>query len=113
MNLFLRKISLAVYIRRNHHYFNLKLKYTVLYIYLLNDVAGFLKITISMHENITAGRLKLCGMENRTVVAHGCRKTKKLICGMEGENIMAYGRLPSFAHKCNSSTIPIFGLYVR
>ena len=77
LNLFLRKISLAVYIRRNHHYFNLKLKYTVLYIYLLKDVAGFLKITISMHENIiTAGRLKLCGMENRTVVAHGCRKTK-------------------------------------
>jgi len=34
-------------------------------------------------------------MEDRTDVAHGCRKTKKLICGMEGENVMAYCRLPS------------------
>ena len=25
-------------------------------------------------------------MEDRTVVAYGCRKTKKLISGMEGEN---------------------------
>jgi len=37
-------------------------------------------------------------MEDRTVVAHGCRKTKKIICGMEGENVVAYGRLPSPAH---------------
>ena len=29
------------------------------------------------HKNvITAGRLKCCGMEDRTVVAHGCRKSK-------------------------------------
>jgi len=34
-------------------------------------------------------------MEDRTVVAHGCRKTKKLICGMKGKNVVAYGRLPS------------------
>jgi len=33
-------------------------------------------------------------MEDRTVVAHGCRKTKQ-ICGMEGKNVAAYGRLPS------------------
>ena len=33
----------------NRNYFNLKLKYNVFYIYLLHDVAGFLKITISMH----------------------------------------------------------------
>ena len=29
--------------------------------------------------------LPCCGMEDRTVVDHGCRKTKKLICGMEGK----------------------------
>jgi len=34
-------------------------------------------------------------MEDRTVVAHGCRKTKKIICGMEGKIVEAYGRLPS------------------
>jgi hypothetical protein len=35
-------------------------------------------------------------MEERTVVAHGCRKTKKLKCGMEGKNVEAYGCLPSY-----------------
>ena len=35
-------------IKRNRHYFNLKLKYKVLYINLLYEVAGSLKITISM-----------------------------------------------------------------
>ena len=34
----------------------------------------------------------------RTVVAHGCRETKKIICGIEAENFVAYGRLPSSAH---------------
>ena len=29
-------------------------------------------------------------MEDRKVVTHGCRKTKKIICGMEGENVVAY-----------------------
>jgi len=38
-------------------------------------------------------------MEDRTVVAHGCRKTKKVICGKKGENTVAYGRLPSSAHQ--------------
>ena len=32
-------------------------------------------------------------MEDRTVVAHDCRKTKKIICGMEGENVQAHGCL--------------------
>ena len=40
------------------------------------------------------GRPNGCGMEDRTVVAYDCRKTKKLICGMKGENVVAYGRLP-------------------
>ena len=34
-------------------------------------------------------------MEDRTIVAHGCRKTKKMICGIEGKNVVAYGCLPS------------------
>ena len=29
------------------------------------------------------------------MVAHGCRKRKKLICGPEGEIVVAHGRLPS------------------
>ena len=39
-------------------------------------------------------------MEDHTVVAHGCRKTEKLICRMEGKNGVAYGHgcLPSPAH---------------
>ena len=38
-------------------------------------------------------------MENRTVVAHGCPKTKKIIFGMEGENVVAYGHLPSSTNR--------------
>ena len=34
-------------------------------------------------------------MEDRTVVAYGCRKTNNLICGMEGKHVVAYARLPS------------------
>ena len=34
-------------------------------------------------------------MDDRNVVAYGCRKTKKIVCGMEEENNVAYGRLPS------------------
>jgi len=37
-------------------------------------------------------------MEERTVVAHGCRKRKKLICGMEGKNVVAYGPSPIPRH---------------
>ena len=41
------------------------------------------------------GRVKCGGTEWEIVVAHGCRKRKKLICGTEGETVVAYGRLPS------------------
>ena len=34
-------------------------------------------------------------MEEDIVVAHGCRKRKKLICGPEEEIVVAHGRLPS------------------
>ena len=46
-------------------------------------------------------------MEDRTVVAHGCRKTKKIICGMEGITVVAYGRMPSPAFKTLASNMKI------
>jgi len=45
------------------------------------------------------GRVKCGGPEGEIVVAHGCRKRKKLICGPEGEIVVAHGRLPSPARK--------------
>jgi len=36
-----------------------------------------------------------CGMEEKTVVAHGCQKTKNQHCGMEEKTVEAHGRLPS------------------
>jgi len=44
------------------------------------------------------GRFKCGGAEGEIVVAHGCRKRKKLICGTEGEMVVTHGRLPSPAH---------------
>jgi len=41
------------------------------------------------------GRVKCVGTEGEIVVAHGCRKRKKLICGTEGEIVVAHCRLPS------------------
>ena len=37
------------------------------------------------------------------MVAHGCRKRKKLICGPEEEIVVAHGRLPSPAHYTGAS----------
>ena len=61
---------------------------------------NFNRLNLPIVNVIIAERLKCCGMEDRTVVAYVCRKTKKLICGMEGKNVVAYGRLPSPAHHC-------------
>ena len=41
------------------------------------------------------GRVKCGGTEEDIVVAHACRKRKKLICGPEEEIVVAHGRLPS------------------
>ena len=49
---------------------------------------------LSFKNASIAERVKCCDMEDRTVVAYGCWKTKMLICGMEGENVVAYRRLP-------------------
>jgi len=41
------------------------------------------------------GRVKCGSTEGEKVVAHGCRKRKRLICGTEGEIVVAHGRLPT------------------
>jgi len=48
------------------------------------------------------GRVNCGGPEEEIVVAHGCRKTKKLICGTEDEIVVAHGRLPSPARASRS-----------
>ena len=63
--------------------------------FIFGENHNFNALYLLFKNEITAGRLKCCGMEDRTVVAHGYRKTKKLTCGMEGENVVVYGRLPS------------------
>ena len=50
---------------------------------------------IPFKKVVLPGRVKCGGTE---VVAHGCRKRKKLICGPKGEIVVAHGRLPSPAH---------------
>ena len=47
---------------------------------------------------VLPGRVKCGGPEGEIVVAHFCRKRKKLICGTEGDIMVAQGRLPSPAH---------------
>ena len=54
--------------------------------------------TIPLKKVVLPGRVKSGGTEEEIVVAHGCRKTKKLICGTEDEIVVAHGRLPSPAH---------------
>ena len=49
--------------------------------------------------NFLPRRVKCGGTEEEIVVAHSCRKRKKLICGTEGEIVVAHGRLPSPALK--------------
>ena len=91
----------------NHPYFILTLKYKDLNIYLLRDVFGFFKnqyntipLNIPFKKLVLPGKVKCGGTEGKIVVAHGCRKRKKLICGPEEEIVVAHGRLPSPApHK--------------
>ena len=45
------------------------------------------------------------------MVAHGCRKRKKLICGPEEEIVVAHGRLPSPARR-NRVNLSFKGRYV-
>ena len=79
----------------------------------MRNAAGFLKIEIFnalnfSFENVKiVGKLKCCGMEDRTVAAYGYRNKKKLICGMEGKNVVACGRLPSLPHMTAWITLSI------
>ena len=52
-------------------------------------------LNISFKKVVFPGRVKCGGTEEDIVVAHDCRKRKKLICGMEEEIVVAHGRLPS------------------
>ena len=47
---------------------------------------------------VLPGRVKCVGTEGE-MVAHGCRKRKKLICGTEVEIAVAHGCLPSHARR--------------
>ena len=49
----------------------------------------------TIEKVVLPGRVKCGGTEGKIVVAHGCRKRKKLICGTEGEIVVAQGRLLS------------------
>ena len=53
---------------------------------------------MSFKKVVLSVRVKCGGTEGEIMVAHGCRKTKKLICGPEEEIVVAHGRLPSPAH---------------
>ena len=47
-------------------------------------------------------------MEDRTVVAHGCRKTKKIVFGMEWQNVVDNGRLPSPTRRTTGMILALF-----
>ena len=53
------------------------------------------------------GRVKCGGTEEDIVVAHGCRKRKKLICGPKEEKVVAHGRLPSPAPIDNNINVSL------
>ena len=55
----------------------------------------FKGLNILFKKVVLPGRVKCGGTEGEIVVAHGCRKRKKLICGTEGEIVVAHGRLLS------------------
>ena len=47
------------------------------------------------------------------MVAHGCRKRKKLICGTEGEIVVAHGRLPSPAQCTIIINLYFHGFFIK
>ena len=67
-------------------------------LYIDTDPPAFIGLNISFKKVVLPGRVKFGGTEEDIVVAHGCRKRKKLICGPEEEIVVAHGRLPSPAH---------------
>ena len=69
--------------------------WTLQYIFFENHKA----LNISFKKVALPGRVKCGGTEEEIVVAHGCRKRKKLICGTEEEIVVVHGRLPSLLSK--------------
>jgi len=59
-------------------------------------------LNVSFKKVVLPGRVKYGGPEEKIVVAHSCRKRKKLICGTEEEIVVAHGRLPFPALPRNS-----------
>jgi len=56
---------------------------------------------ITFKKVVLPGRVKCGGTEGEIVVAHGCRRRKKIICGPEEEIVVAHGRLPYLAHRAD------------
>ena len=56
-------------VKRNSHCFNLKLNNSMTSLHFENN--NFNALNFSVKNVIIDGRLKYCGMEDRTVVAHG------------------------------------------
>jgi len=68
-------------------------------------------LNIPFKKVVLPGRVKCGGTEGEIVVAHGCRKRKKLICGTEGELVVAHGWLPSPAPQAPFKTVYKFFCY--
>ena len=67
----------------------------------------FKALNIPFKKVVLPGRVKCGGTEGEIMVAHGCRKRKKLICGTEGETVVAHGRLPSPARMIMQKLVAI------
>ena len=60
-------------------------------------------LNIPVKKVVLPGRVKCRGTEGDILVAHGCRKRKKLTCGPEGEIVVAHGRLSSPSRVINNT----------
>ena len=63
----------------------------------------FKALKIPFKKVVLPGKVKCRGTEGEIVVAHGCRKRKKLTCGPEGEIVVAHGRLSSPSRVINNT----------
>ena len=75
----------------SHHYFPFRAHISVLLWIFENHTLKALNIPFI--KVVLPGRVKCDGTEGEIVVAHGCRKRKKLICGPEEEIVVAHERL--------------------
>ena len=68
-------------------------------------------LNIPFKKVVLSGRVKCGYTKGDIVVAHGCRKTKKLICDTDREIVVAHGRLPSPAR--HSSVLRIVLIFIH